>query len=730
MRNRCLKAVIILFAGIIVVCGIILLKTLNDLMPVPQSLDAVVSDISKQQVLDRYGRPLSATYQNRWNIHDYVPLHEIPGFLQQAVTISEDKRFYEHHGIDWWARLNALRHNIRSLKAVRGASTITEQVIRMLHPRPRTIWSRWLEGNEAVRLESNVTKADILEFYLNQVPYASNRRGVVQAAAYYFNRDLCTLSRKEMLALVVLVRAPSSMDLHKSPGAVESPLKLLSARLRQAGLLSVEQHRRIVEEQLILDRAGLPVLAGHFVCRVLNSAKVDALPDKRRIVTTLDGDLQNALQDIIDQRIKGLKNRLINNGAALVVDHMTNEILAWVVAGNCSENMPGAFIDAVVTPRQPGSALKPFLYALALEYGWTAATVINDSPLKESVGTGLHSYHNYSRSFYGPVSLREALGNSMNIPALRTIQFTGVENYLLRLGELGFESLNQHPDFYGDGLALGNGEVTLLELVQAYAVLARQGVFIPLTALRDQVAQRTSKRVFSEEVSSIIVNILSDPEARRLEFGNGILLRFPVQTAVKTGTSSDYRDAWAIGFNYRYTAGVWMGNLDRTPTDGITGSIGPALVLRTIFSELNRFEHTRPLYISPKLIKVDICRNSAYETEGPCLNQTEWFIPGTEPARKESKGIEEPIRFRRPTNGLELALDPRIPSEGQAFEFSIEGITKNDRVDWTVDSVSEAKTFGGQYCWPLKRGEHRVKATAWRGNNKLLETAEIKFFVK
>lgn len=730
MRNIGIKILIILFAVIITACGIILLNTCNDLMPVPQSLKKVISYVSKQQVVDRYGRPLSVTYQNRWNIHDYVPLHEIPVFLQQAFIISEDKRFFEHRGMDWLARFNALRQNILSMRAVRGASTITEQVIRMLHPRPRTIWARWLEGIEAVRLESNVRKADILEFYLNQVPYASNRRGVVQAATRYFNRDLCTLSQKEMLALTALVRAPSGMDLHKNPGTVESPVAALSERLRQTGLLSIEQHRRIAEEHLMLDNAGLPIPAAHFVRGVLTNQSLDEVPDQRRIVTTLDGNLQTALQGIIDQRMRGLKNNRIKNGAALVVDHTTSEILAWVVAGNCSESMPGAFIDAVTTQRQPGSALKPFLYALALECGWTAATVINDSPLKESVGTGLHTYHNYSHSFYGPVSLREALGNSMNIPALRTIQFAGVDNYLFRLRDLGFKSLNQHPDFYGDGLALGNGEVTLFELVQAYTVLARHGVFTPLTSLRDQVGQQISKKVFSEEVTSIIANILSDPEARRLEFGNGSLLHFPVQTAVKTGTSSDYRDAWAIGFNYRYTVGVWMGNLDQTPTGGITGSIGPALVLRAIFSKLNRFEQTRPLYISPKLIKMDICRNPANETEGICLTKTEWFIPGTEPAQKESKEIGEPIRLHKPNNGLELAFDPRIPAEGQAFEFLIEGLSMIDSVDWLIDGVNTAKTFGGRYSWPLKRGEHRVKATAWRGREKLLETFEIRFIVK
>jgi penicillin-binding protein 1C len=232
----------------------------------------------------------------------------------------------------------------------------------------------------------------------------------------------------------------------------------------------------------------------------------------------------------------------VTNGAVLIVDHLSNEVLAWVNGGNLSEDWPGSRLDGVTTPRQPGSALKPFLYALALEKGWTAATLIDDSPLAMPVGSGLHSYRNYSRVHYGSVRLRVALGNSLNIPAVRTAQFIGPANFLERLTRLGFRSLSQHPDYYGDGLALGNGEVTLLELVQAYASLARQGVFRPLETVL-HAPEETPRRVFSEEVSTLIANILSDPEARRLEFGHGNLLRFPVQTAVKTGISA----AWDAG---------------------------------------------------------------------------------------------------------------------------------------------------------------------------------------
>ncbi|MDM8569127.1 DUF2304 family protein, partial [Thiotrichales bacterium HSG1] len=280
--------------------------------------------------------------------------------------------------------------------------------------------------------------------------------------------------------------------------------------------------------------------------------------------------IQSITQQILDQQIQNIFS--VKHGAVLVVDHQTGEVLAWVNAGKPSERSQ---IDAITTPRQPGSTLKPFLYGLALEKGWTAATLINDVPLAEAVGTGMHSYHNYSRHYYGAISLREALGNSLNIPAIRTIQQFGVETFLHRLHQLGMTSLTAAPEHYGDGLALGNGEVTLFELVQAYTVLANNGFFQPLKVLRDAPTSDV-QTIFNSQISSIITDILSDPEARRLEFGNG--LRLPLQTAIKTGTSSDYRDAWTVGFNYKYKVGIVLGNLYQQPMSQVSGASGPALI--------------------------------------------------------------------------------------------------------------------------------------------------------
>ncbi|ALG68413.1 transglycosylase domain-containing protein [Beggiatoa leptomitoformis] len=710
--------------------------TINEIQPFPSSLSLANADVRKVQLLDKNGVPLVITYQNDWNLNDIVPLHKIPQILQQIFILSEDKRFYEHHGADWQARWHATAQNLKLGRVVRGASTMTEQVVRMLHPRPRTFWSRWVEGFEAANLEKQFSKTDILEFYLNQIPYASQRRGVVQAARHYFDRDLDTLNLKEMMALSVLVRSPSRLDLRRGTREIEKPLTVLAQRLLEQGIISKIEYQTALATPLELHQPPLPIQAPHFVQHIYTSQPVDKLQNRGRLYTTIDASIQTSIQTLLDQRLSDLKKQRVSNGAVLVVDNQTANVLAWVNSGISSPNVPISFIDTVITPRQPGSTLKPLLYAMALAKGWTAATLIDDSPLAESVGAGLHNYRNYSRSHYGLLRLRDALGNSLNIPAIRTVQFVGANNFLKQLHELGMQSLTANTDFYGDGLALGNGAVTLFELVQAYTTLANNGIYRPLQVLRnnDSVSQRT---VFTPEVTHLIGNILSDSDARRLEFGRGALLRFPVQTAVKTGTSTDYRDAWAIGFNHRYTVGVWFGNLTEEPMSEVSGSTGPALALRAIFAELNRYTDTQALPLSPRLVKMDICRETGLQADGHCPSRTEWFVAGTEPATEPPQWVNAPInniRLQQPNDGLQLALDPRIPDDKEAFAFTLASpLPEGTQIDWLVNGevVGTSAVTTPRYLWQVQRGTFVAQARLWtnEGDNPL-ETPAVTFYVK
>jgi penicillin-binding protein 1C len=703
--------------GMLVLLGFGLLFATVISMPEPPVLPtAGTGKIVKQTFLDRHGRRLNITLQNQWNLTHQISLHDVPEFLVKAFIMAEDKRFFSHHGVDWLARLNALQQNIFAGRAVRGASTITEQVVRMIQPRPRTLWNRWLEGFSAMHLERAHTKLEILEFYLNQVPYKANRRGIVEAAEYYFDRTVSTLSPKEILALAVLVRSPKWLDPRDHSENLERAIHRLATGLPPDSMPFLGRH---LKQKICVRHPRLDLNPRHFIAYVqdqMTAGGSGTAPDGNHhlVHTSLSRDLQAECQNLMDQHLSRLARRNVRNGALLVVDHRTGEILAWVVGNADNENVPSSRINAVLARRQPGSALKPFIYALALEKGWTAGTLINDAPLEEGVGYGMHQYHNYSRSFYGPISLREALGNSLNIPAVKALQYVGGENFLSFLNTAGITSLSEHPNHYGDGIALGNGEVSLLEMVQAYTVLARGGLYKPLSwqAVRD--ADSGSLRVMSEETADLVSDILSDPTAREKEFGWGSILNLPYQTAVKTGTSSGYHDAWAFGYNDAFTVGVWMGNLDYAEMNKVSGSTGPAIVLRAVFQELNRNREPGPLFLSPNLVKKRICRND--ESGMPAHNncRDEWFAPGTGPDTAIFEEPAAPVRFRKPSPGLLLAMDPRIPDESEFFEFSLscpqEIADKIHHVTWIVNGKSIGFSQKTAFLWPVTKGAYTAEA--------------------
>ena len=711
MRSLGIRLFLVLF---ILLLGLVF-ATFQSVQPIPASFLRFDQQELRAQVVDRRGSPLALTYHNRWNFGSQIALHEVPSFLQQAFIFCEDRRFFKHSGIDWWARLHALVQNILARRVVRGASTIPEQVIRIIRPRKRKIWSRWIEGFEAKKLSKHFSKAEILEFYLNQVPYAARRRGIVQAASYYFDRDLETLSKKEMLALAVLVRAPSRLDPYKDPSKLNKRVEFIAKDMLSRKLLSAGEYKEIVKLPLELKKPSLRENAAHFVQYIRSQDNLQRHIQNGKLVATIDSNLQARFRQMLETRIEVLKDRNVSDGALLVVDHQNDEVIAWVNAGEFSLEQ-GSQIDAVTSPRQPGSTLKPFVYALALSKGWTAASIVDDLPLSQAVSMGLHDYRNYSRSYYGPLRIRLALGNSLNIPAIRAANFVGEHEILKLLKRLNFSSLTKGADYYGAGIALGNAEVSLFELVAAYATLARAGVYRPLQFVPGNFRPKESTRIFSTEVASLISNILSDPEARQLEFGRGSLLRFPVQTAVKTGTSTAFRDAWALGFSSRYTAGVWMGNMNREPMQNISGSIGPALVLRAIFSELNRDADTKELYLSPKLSAINICSFSGKRALKSCPQVRDWFRAEHIPENycnavhgvvelKETFSDHDKPYISRPTPRLNLALDPRIPDDLEAFSFELSFPAEIQRIDWILNErlIGRSNNGSKSFIWPLKK---------------------------
>lgn len=668
--------------GVLLVAAVSVWATCADL---PDSFSVLTARSDKTQFLDRSGEPLNTTYQSYWNARDAMALHDMPPLLVKMFIFSEDKNFYRHGGVDWAARIAAVWQNVRAGGIVRGASTLTEQVARMIAPRKRTLFSKIVEGIDAARLERRFSKNDILEFYLNQVPYAANRRGIKQAARHYFAKTPDRLNVREMAALVVLVRAPSSFDPYRKTANIAGLIDRRLKAFANAGIITPEQLKSGLGETLDPTPPELTVEAPHFL-RYLR----DAGANGGAVDTTLDAWLQKKVADLTRRRLKSLARRIVNNAAVLVVDRKTGEILVWVVESNGSASA----VNAVLTPRQPASAQKPLLYALALTKGLRASTKITDAPFARAVGQGVHHFKNYSRTHYGAVTVRQALGNSLNIPALKTIEFVGVETYFRFLLDLGFAHFNRDAAYYREGLALGNAEVTPFELTRAYLMLANGGVLKPLRAYKGQTVE-ADRRVLPETAATLIGDILSDPFAREFEFGRDSVLNFPVQTAVKTGTSTDYRDAWAMGYNADFVAGVWIGNLDYSPMVDVTGASGAGLLLRSVFTELNKIKNSGGLKPADGLV--------ARTIDG----RTEYFDPDVAETYVENKA--DPVVLS-PENGVTLAIDPRVPAEWQAYPFSVSELPDGARVFWFVDGVQIADTAQKTFLWRPVKGRHTVSA--------------------
>ncbi len=671
-------------ALVLVVLGIATVRGVADL-PV-NSLAMVALEGALPSIEDRHGLLLNRTYQGKFNACDFVALHDVPSVLVDAFITAEDSRFFSHHGVDWLARVHALWQNLKTLHTVRGASTITEQVVRIVFPRPRTYWSRWLEGWDAMRLEQRFAKFDILEFYLNQVPFSSCRRGIVQAARYYFGRSLDTLNTKEMLALAVMVRAPSRLDPFKGEAGLEKRIATLAVAMLKQGRLSSLAVQDATTGKFSLAQSELAVTAPHFLAFV-RERMAGHEAQWHTVRTTLDGALQRKVQELLGQRLTDIEEYGLHNGAVLVVDYISGEVLIWAVAGeNSGDAVPAHRYDAVRIPRQPGSTLKPFVYALALDRGWLPTTLIKDEPIVEAVEHGLHVYRNFSKIYYGMVPLAEALGNSLNTPAIRALDFVSLDKFYTTLRGMGMESLSDGVEVYGKGLVLGNAETSLLELVQAYGALARGGVPMTVKVLAEDGDSRVgeARRVFSEKAANTIGTILSEADFRRLEFGSHSVLDFPVRTAVKTGTSTAGNDVWTVAYDGRYVVGIWFGNMDRsTPAKMTTGAGGPALLARSVFAELRKRYGLNPL----AKVSLDIAPDAVAST-----------------------AVVDQIRLVVPSVDMEVLLDPRIPASAQRIPFYLAGLTERDEVEWNVDGKSQTAVGNKKLMWPVTIGRHEVSA--------------------
>jgi len=532
------------------------------------------------EVTDLEGTPLRLFLpaDERWRLP--VTLDELPRELVAAVIASEDRRFGWHPGVDPLAMLRAAWTNLRAGRVVSGASTIPMQIARMAEPRPRTLGAKVVEAFRALQLAWHRTAEEQLALYLNLAPYSGNLEGVGAASRFLFGKPPDHLSLGEIALLVTLPRSPVAYDPIRRPEAAREARDRVLDQLVDRGTVTADQAAEARKQPLPARLAPVPFEAPHFARYVaLQARRRDTGP---RVATTLDLRLQRAAERQVERWIGALRDRGIGNTAAVVIEHAEGTrpraVRAWVGSAGFHEALFQGQVDGVLAPRSPGSTLKPFLYALAFDRG----TLIPDSWLLD-VPRDYAGYvpENYDGLYHGRVTAREALVRSLNAPAVALLARVGLSDFLELLRRGGLASLDRPAGTYGLPLILGAAEVSLVDLANLYASLAEEGVHRPLAMLGGEGgpgAKRRPERLLSREAAQQVTEVLTDLERPDLP-GSWELTRDAPTVAWKTGTSYGHRDAWAVGFTERFTAGVWVGNFDGTAVEGISGAHDAAPLL-------------------------------------------------------------------------------------------------------------------------------------------------------
>ncbi len=538
-----------------------------------------------QMVVDRNGAILRMDPDEHGEFFIWLKHDQIPQLMKNAVIAAEDKRFYRHTGFDLLATIRACYSYYTSGKVVSGASTISQQVVRMLNPRPRTLRSKLIEFLAALKLEWQLSKEEILELNLNLAPMGGYLKGVGLASLVYFDKKLNMISLSEAAALAALPRSPSRFDPSKPTGKallLEEKDRII-ARMLNCGFISADEAEKSIGQNLVFRRRRIPRQASHFTEQALERRRSSSSV----LNTTLDLDTQK----IIEESLLAHKSRLALHGIkqAAVIVVRVKDLAVVALAGSMSYGpLNGGFNNGAMARRSAGSTLKPFLYALALERGMSSQSTIPDLAQSFKTPTGDYIPLNANRTEYGPVSVPEALGSSLNLSAVKAIERTGVTDFLDLLKKLGVvDRKNRNAEHYGYGLAIGNMEVNLFELAQAYACLARKGVYGDLRLTADEPI--TSRRILSESSVTEITEILSNHSYRIPGFGNPHFFDVGFPLALKTGTSDGFRDAWTIAYTSEHVIGIWAGNFDGKPFSGMSGASSCGPILKDIVSNLGIF---------------------------------------------------------------------------------------------------------------------------------------------
>lgn len=572
------------------------------LLPFPELTDFCAQEYSCR-VYDRHGLLIQVTALKGGGRREFTPIKEIPKSIQKGFIQQEDKRFYFHHGVDWISLIRAAIQNNKAGKIVSGGSTITMQLAKSLsNDNSITLIRKIKNILLAYRIEAKLSKKAILELYLNSIYFGANSYGITSAARSYYGRELNQLTPEQILVLSIIPRNPT----YYNPVEHKEHFKYIASQAYQA-LQQAKYYK-------------YPYKFPHFINYLSKNKGTEY-----ELHTTIDLEISEFAQNYLLQALEQARSSRITNGSLLLLNNEDGSVLAWLGNGDFFDETNNGQIDGVLTKNQPGSSMKPFLYALAIEDDLLEpSTVLADIP-SEFGNERLYIPENFNNRYNGPVRTRIALASSLNIPAVSTLNKLGVQNYLEKLYELGFESLKENDSgLKADlGLALGAGEVSLYELVPAFSVFVRDGSFIEPTVLTDQKLTNV-RQIYSPDTARIITSILSDKGARALGFGYTQTFQTSYPSIFKTGTSNQFQNIIALGATQKYTIGVWMGNFSGNTVIGKTGASLPAWIAKKVLDQLtdySDFSETQAFPEPENYHKEKICSLSGL-IAGPHCNST------------------------------------------------------------------------------------------------------------
>jgi penicillin-binding protein 1C len=573
-------------------------------------------------VLDRNGKMLRAFLapDDMWRIR--VSVDDIPSHLEMAVLGYEDQYFYWHFGINPISVIRAAIVDILAGRFIQGASTITMQVARLMEPKERTICNKLIEAFRALQIEWHYSKEEILTLYFNMAPYGGNIVGVGAASHAYFNKSPKQLSLGEAALLAAIPNSPNLLrpDRH-SKLAQKARDKVLSILVKQKKITASEKEEAL-SELIPKRRYALPFMIPH-----LSTTLKQMYPEKERLETTTNSDIQKLAEKTLRTHLEPWRMREITNGAVVVIENKTQEVLALVGSYDFFDKDHQGQVNGTMALRSPGSALKPFVYALGMEYGKIAPqSLVYDVPIDYSG----YQPVNYNKVYHGPVSVEEALIRSLNVPAVNLDAQLGEDSLYYFLKDAGITTLPKPRDYYGLSLVLGGCEVTLLELTNLYAGLANGGQFHPYRFLKSQTKFKGSS-LLSPGTCFILTEILSQLRRPDLPSTWRRFINIP-KVAWKTGTSYRHRDAWSVGYTPRYTIGVWVGNFDGKGAPALVGAEAAAPILFSLFSAIEKpTEYS--WFVQPKDAKRRrVCSISGMRATKHCsATKEELYLPGTSP---------------------------------------------------------------------------------------------------